>query len=367
MSKVFFTDLKTTPNRNLLDKIKSLMERLKISKCLKNGELIGVKVHFGEMGNTAFVRPLLLRPIIEKLKEIGVKPFLTDTNTLYKGSRTDAVSHLTTAIYNGFDYSSCGCPIIIADGLRGKSATKVSVDGEVLKEVKIASAISEADGLIVVTHFKGHELTGFGGALKNLGMGCASREGKLVQHSSVSPYVDVSLCKGCKVCISYCPESAISMEGKKAKIEQKKCIGCAECVLVCQNKAIKIEFNEPSEVFQKKMVEYAYGVWSQKKEKIFFINFLLQISPACDCYPNSDSPIVRDIGILASRDPVAIDKASCDLVNQEESLPKSAIRRAFKAGDDKWRDLYPEIDWDVQLSYAERLGMGKKSYILVKI
>ncbi len=367
LPKVYFTDLKTDPKRNLLDKIGSLMDRLKVSRNYRSGEIVAVKVHFGEKGNTAFIRPLLLRPIIEKLKALGVKPFLTDTNTLYKGSRSDAVTHLITAIYNGFDYSSTGCPLIIADGLRGKSAVKVQINGEILKEVSIASAIAEADGLVVVTHFKGHELSGFGGALKNLGMGCASREGKLIQHSSVSPYVKVDECKGCEVCISYCPQNAILIEGKKAKIVQEMCIGCGECVIVCQNKAIEIDFNEPPDVFQKKMVEYAYGVWSQKKGKILFLNFVLQVSPACDCYPNSDSPIVRDIGVLASFDPVAIDKASCDLVNAEEPLTGSAIKRAKKAGSDKWRDLYPNVDWNVQLDHAEKLGMGKKNYSLLKI
>lgn len=364
MSKVFFTDLKTDPKRNLLDKIGTLIDRLKVSKSFKSGELVGIKVHFGEKGNTAFIRPLLLRPIIEKLNSMGVKPFLTDTNTLYKGSRSDAVSHLLTAIYNGFDYSSTGCPIIIADGLRGKSAKKVKIMGEVLEEVSIASGILEADGLIFATHFKGHELTGFGGALKNMGMGCASREGKLIQHSSVSPYVNLDKCVGCGNCIPYCPQNALVMEEKKAKIKGEKCIGCAECVIVCQNKAIEIEFNEPPDVFQKKMVEHAYAIWNEKKGKIFFLNYILQVSPACDCYPNSDSPIVRDIGILASTDPVAIDKASSDLVNQEEYLSKGT---SIKTSSDKWKDLYPQVDWTVQLDYAEKLGMGTKTYTLVKV
>ncbi|MDW8001172.1 MAG: DUF362 domain-containing protein [Deltaproteobacteria bacterium] len=367
MSKVFFTDLRTEPKRSLLDKIGNMVERLNVKKAFRPGELIGIKVHFGERGNTAFIRPLLLRPIIEKLLEYKVKPFLTDTNTLYKGSRSDAVSHVLTAIYNGFDYSSTGCPIIIADGLKGRSGKKIIINGEILKEVSIAYGICEADGLFVVTHFKGHELTGFGGALKNLGMGCASREGKLVQHSSVSPYVDVQACKGCRVCVSYCPEDAIEIVEKKAKIDSKKCIGCAECVIVCESKAIKIDFNEPPEVFQKKMVEHAYGVWSQKKGKIFFVNFVLQVSPACDCYPNSDSPIVRDIGILASTDPVALDKASCDLVNEEVSFPKTAIKKAHEPKTDKWKDLYPNVDWEIQLAYAEKLGMGNRTYTLVKI
>lgn len=367
MSKVYFTDLRTEPRRGLLEKIKNGMERLKIHKILRSGEIVAIKIHFGELGNTSFVRPLLVRPIVDKLLSIGAKPFLTDTNTLYKGSRSDGVSHLLTAIYNGFDYSSTGCPIVIADGIRGKDGVKLKVEGEVLSEVSIARGILDADAIIVVTHFKGHELTGFGGALKNLGMGCASREGKLIQHSSVSPYVDRDSCKGCRICLKYCPQNAIEMKDGKAEIRGDICIGCGECVIICENKAIKIDFNEPPDIFQKKMVEHAYAVWREKRGKIFFLNFILQVSPSCDCYPSSDSPIVRDIGILFSVDPVAIDQASADLVIKEESLPGSRIRRKLSTGSDKWRALYPDVDWEIQLRHAEKLGMGERDYVLVKI
>lgn len=367
MSKVYFTDLRTEPKRGLLDKLRNGIERLRIHKVFRTGELVAIKIHFGELGNTAFVRPLLVRPFVDKLLSIGAKPFLTDTNTLYKGSRSDAISHLFTAIYNGFDYSSTGCPLVIADGIRGKDSVKLRIDGEVLSEVSIARGILDADGLIVITHFKGHELTGFGGALKNLGMGCASREGKLIQHSSVSPTIDEKLCKGCGICPKYCPQNAIELKENKARIKDDMCIGCGECVIVCERKAIKVDYNEPPDVFQKKMVEHAYAVWREKRGKIFFVNFVTQVSPACDCYPSSDSPIVRDIGVLFSEDPVAIDTASSDLVMNEESLPGSRLRRKLPSGEDKWRALYPEVDWRIQLEYAERLGMGTRTYTLVKI
>ncbi|MCX5807695.1 MAG: DUF362 domain-containing protein [Proteobacteria bacterium] len=367
VSKVYFTDLRTNPKRNILNKIEDLLNRLKIDNSVKKNSNVAIKVHFGEKGNTAFLRPVFLRAIAERVKLTGAKPFLTDTNTLYTGSRSDAVLHIITAIENGFDYSCTGCPIIIADGLRGKSGIKVPINGEILKEVSIAKGIVEADCIIAVTHFKAHELSGFGGALKNLGMGCATKEGKLIQHSSVAPTINIKTCKGCKLCLEYCPADAISVTLKKASIDKDKCIGCGECLMVCPSQAIIIQWDEPQDLFQKKMVEHARGALTGKEKTSFFLNFLLQISPACDCYPNNDAPIVRDIGILASKDPVAIDTASCDLVNNEESIPNTVIKKQLKKGEDKWRALFPTIDWNIQLDHAEKLGLGKRAYTIIKI
>lgn len=367
MSTVYFTNLRTTPNRNLLDKIEDLLNRTKVNTVIKKNDLVAIKLHFGEHGNTAYLRPLFLRAIVEKIKKLDCKPFLTDTNTLYSGSRSDAVNHLNTAIQNGFGFSSVGCPLIIAGGLRGQSGVKVPIHGEILQETIVAREIVDADCLIAVSHFKAHELSGFGGALKNIGMGCATREGKLVQHSTVAPKVNIKTCKGCKMCVGYCPVKAISMEVKKARIAEDICIGCGECIVICPHKAIEIQWNESPDLFQKKMVEYAAGALQGKKKKSLFINFLVQISPACDCYPNSDAPIVRDIGIVASTDPVAIDAASCDLVNNEESIPNTAIKKMLKQGEDKWRALYPTIDWNFQLNHAEKMGLGSRKYTLVKI
>lgn len=367
MSKVYFTDLRTNPKRNLLDKIKDLLSRLRIDAHMKNNDIVAIKVHFGEKGNTAYLRPVLLRAVVERIKKAGGKPFLTDTNTLYTGSRSDAVNHITTAIQNGFDYSCVNCPIVIADGLRGNSGVQIPIKGEVLKKVSIAKEIVEADCIVAVTHFKAHELSGFGGALKNLGMGCATKEGKLIQHSSVAPIVNSDTCKSCRICLEYCPANAISVSEKKASIKADTCIGCGECLIVCPFQAIEVQWNECQDLFQKKMVEHARGALSGKEKRAFFLNFLLQISPACDCYPNSDAPIVRDIGILASIDPVSIDAASCDLVNNEQSLPNTRIRKPLKKGEDKWKAMYPTIEWDIQLDHAERIGLGQRGYTLVKI
>jgi uncharacterized Fe-S center protein len=218
-----------------------------------------------------------------------------------------------------------------------------------------------------VAHFKGHELTGFGGTLKNLGMGCAARQGKLKQHSNVSPKVKRKDCVSCGRCISWCPGEAISFVEEKAKIDLKKCIGCGECIMVCPEGVIQINWNETIEVFQEKMVEYSLSALKGKEKKSIFLNFLTDISPACDCYGHADRPIVADIGILGSLDPVAVDQASADMVNAEEGLKNSALRSSHKRGQDKFRDLYPNVDWEIQLNYAQKLGMGNREYELVKI
>lgn len=366
MSKVFFTDMRARPDRNLLNKVDGLLERMKVGRAFKKNDLVAIKLHFGELGNCAFLRPVFLRTIVEKVKSMGAQPFLTDTNTLYKGSRSNAITHLDTAVHNGFDYACIGCPIIIADGLRGANSVKVKVPGEVLKEVSIAREIAEADRMIAVTHFKLHELSGFGGALKNIGMGGASREGKLVQHSTLAPQVNIENCKGCKVCFDYCPVQAISLKQNRATIEGRTCIGCGECIAICPEGAIEIQWTDDVDLFQKKMVEYACGALKAKKNTIF-LNFIMDVSPACDCYPCNDAPIVRDVGILASFDPVSIDAASADLVNNEESLPGTVIKRTSKKGQDKFRAVYPSVDWNVQLDHAEKLGLGERSYMLVKV
>jgi uncharacterized Fe-S center protein len=375
-SPVFFSDLKVESGKNLLDKLSILLDRADLKGKIREKDLVAIKLHFGEKGNTAYVPPIFLRRVVERVQHYKGKPFLTDTNTLYVGTRGEAVSHLTTAFENGFTESVVNAPVLIADGLRGNGTVKVRIDKPIFKTVNIAREIYMADGLIAVTHFKGHELSGFGGALKNLGMGCASRQGKLSQHSNISPRVNGKTCKGCETCLSCCAQEAISMrplqsgiESKQsiAFIDPKKCVGCGECILTCPTGAIQIQWNETIPIFQKKMVEYAYGAVQNKKERALYLNFLTQISPACDCNAYSETPIVNDIGILSSEDPVAIDQASVDLVNGEAGNQSSKLTGAWKPGEDKFRVIYPEVDWNIQLTYAEEIGMGTREYELVKI
>jgi uncharacterized Fe-S center protein len=309
-----------------------------------------------------------VRQVVDHLWEAGANPFLTDANTVYVGTRSDAVNHLTTAIENGFAYAVTRAPLIIADGLTGKAEVEVKINKEQFKTVYLAEALHEAEGMAVLTHFKCHELSGFGGALKNLGMGGASRKGKLAQHSNISPQVLEKKCTGCAECVLHCAQEAIHInpETEKAVIDPAKCVGCAECLLVCPYGNIQIRMNEAIPIFLKKLVEYAYGVMINKKDRAVFISFITQVSPACDCYGHSDAPIVGDIGILASRDPVAIDQAAADMVIQSPGLKGSALKDVSPASD-KFRDIYPQVDWPLQLEYAEQLGLGTRKYELVKV
>ena len=366
-SKVFFTNLRATHKENLFRKLEKLLETAGLSETVSKRDLVAVKIHFGEMGNAAFIRPVFLRKIVESIKVAGGTPFLTDANTLYVGTRSDAPHHLATATQNGFAYSVVEAPLIIADGLRGKSEATVEINRKHFKRVYIGSEIVQADSIVSVAHFKCHELSGFGGTIKNLGMGCASRRGKMAQHSTVSPAVKKKKCIGCGDCVEHCSQQAISLFEEKAGIDPGKCIGCGECILICANSAIQIEWNQAIPVFLEKMVEYTMGVLKNKEGKALFLNFITDISPACDCYPYNDAPIVRNIGIVASKDPVAIDQASVDLVNSEQALPGSCLKSSLGPGEDKIKAVYPSVDWPIQLEYAEKIGLGSRSYEIIEV
>ncbi len=365
-ARVYFVDARADARENLVDKLSRLLEEVGLPSLFKRGELVAVKLHFGERGNTSFVNPVFVQKVCQYVREARALPFLTDTNTLYVGTRTNSVTHLETAMKNGFGYATTSAPIIIADGLRGESKEYVSIEGNHYREVSIAREIVSADGLVVLTHFKCHELTGMGGTLKNVGMGCATREGKLSQHSSSAPRVDPVGCTACGECVEACPVDAIDL-GEKAVIREKDCIGCAHCVAICPEETIKIEWNERAEDVQKKMVEHVMGVLKGKEGKCVFINFLLHIGPVCDCYGFTDRAIVPDVGILASQDPVAIDGASAELVCKEQGLPDTALKEGFQRGEDKFRGVHPSIDWQVQIDYAEKMGLGSRLYELIKL
>jgi uncharacterized Fe-S center protein len=356
MSTVTFVTLKSKMGRNLLKKIREALEKLyKRCSIIAKGDLVAVKLHFGEWGNLSFVRPQFVGEVVEFVKKKGGKPFLADTNTLYVGMRSCAPDHIATALRNGFGPVETGAPVIIADGLRGHSKKRVSVGGENVKEAVLAGEIADADAMVVVSHFKGHELTGFGGALKNLGMGCAAREGKLFLHSTVSPAVKADLCTGCGRCISVCPADAIVLKEGKARKDDRKCIGCADCIVACQDGAMDIRWNETAPTVMKKIAEYASAVVSGKKDKILYLNFIMQVSPYCDCYGFNDAPIAPDVGVCLSNDPVAIDQASVDLV----------IRSL--GGEDPFRRVHKQIDWEIGVAHAEKMGIGSRAYTLETI
>lgn len=366
-SKVYFMDLRAKANNNLMDKLEKLFNAVGASGSMKERDLTAIKIHFGEYGNIAYIRNNYVRKIVQLVKSYNAIPFITDANTLYAGTRSDAPTHLQTATWNGFAWSVIDAPLIIADGLRGKTESAVEVNHKHCKSVYIGKEIVEADALISVAHFKGHELSGFGGTIKNLGMGCASRKGKLKQHSSISPKIVKKRCKACGECLKHCSQTAISIVDKKATIDKKKCIGCGECILICPEEAIQVAWNQEVPVFLETMVEYTAGVVKGKEDKCVYINFITDVAPACDCYPYNDAVIVNDIGIVASKDLVAIDQASVDLVNKATGNPGSCLTSGLEPGADKFKALYPRIDWPIQLEYAEKIGLGSRNYELISI
>lgn len=343
-TKVYFLPIEKMSAENLV----RLFESAGFGELISGHKLVAIKLHFGEMGNTAYLKPENVKPVTEKISSLGGKPFLTDANTLYKGTRGNAVDHMNTAKVHGYDF----LPVIIADGLVGKDHYKVQVNLKHFKEVNIGSACDHIDSMIVLTHFKGHEVTGFGGAIKNVGMGLGSRSGKQRMHADVSPEVDASKCTGCGLCVKWCPQDAIKLVDGKAVIDSSKCTGCAECIVTCQFNAISIEWNGSPRSLQEKMVEYAFG--ALKGKKCGYFNFIIDVSPNCDCWNFTNQPIVKNIGVLASSDPVAIDQASLDLVNKV-------------SGTDIFKKTWPEIDHNIQLEYGQEIGLGNRKYELIQV
>lgn len=346
-SKVYFIDFGKRGRERIYERIAKLVKESNIPRTFKKGDISAVKLHLGE-DSPFFIPPVYVREIINILDEVGAEFFLTDTTTLYVGSRRNAPSYIMRAIHNGF--SAVGLPIIIADGLRGQDYREVPLNGNHLTSVKIASAIYYADSILLLSHFKGHELTGYGGAIKNLGMGGIAKADKLLIHSGVHPVVIQNRCTLCGICLQWCPENAISLEDY-AVINSKRCIGCAACISVCPQNAIKVNWGDDSQLVQERVVEAALGV--MKGKRLACINFLTSITPLCDCNPMQGAPICPDIGFMASLDPVAIDKASFDMVEK-------------KTGG-MMRSLRPHIDMGIQTKYAEKIGLGSETYDLIDL
>jgi uncharacterized Fe-S center protein len=367
MAKVYFADMRArSEEENLLNKISRLFKKAGFDKIIEKDDRVAIKAHFGDLGNTTFVRPVFIRRIVDEVRNCGGKPFLTDTNTLYRGSRSDAIDHLNTATRHGFVFSVVNCPVIIADGLVGKDFMEIDINKKHFKKVKVSSAAYFADVIICVSHIKGHIATGFGGTLKNIGMGFGSRAGKLTMHSDAKPKINLKRCIGCGECVKWCPADAITISNKKAVIDYEKCIGCGECTITCRHKAIAIGWDTPANRFQEKVVEYAYGVLKEKKGRAGYFNFIMDLTPECDCPPWSDAPLVSNVGIAASKDPVAIDQASVDLVNEQEGIKGTKLKKSLAAGTNKFGDVHG-IDWTIQLKYGEKIGLGTRSYELVRI
>ena len=356
MSKVFFVPLPDNPSLSeQVAAMHRLCERAGIARIIAPHDFVAIKVHVGEKSNTTHVKPELIKVVVEAAQAITGNVFLTETATLYKGERDNAVKHLLHAQAHGFGIERVGAPFIMADGLTGGSEVEVEVNGELEKTVKIAREVAYADVLIAVSHPTGHMLTGLGACLKNLGMGLASRAGKLRQHSSVAPTIKEDKCRYCRKCMQWCPAAAITERGKKAFIDPEKCTGCGECLTVCRYDAVRYNWGTGSERLQKSMVEHALGVLKGKRDKCFFYNVLVDMTADCDCMGRVQRKILPDIGILAATDPVAIDAATLDLT------------RRYGDGKTLAEKSYGEIDALVQLRHAEKLGMGSMSYELVSV
>jgi uncharacterized Fe-S center protein len=364
---VFFAGLRARGDADSRTaKVRRLFTEAGIGGCIRERDLVAIKLHFGERGCDTHVSPVHVRQVVDLVRAEGGRPFLTDTATLYSGSRSNAVDHIATAISHGFDYAVVGAPVIIADGLRSDHLVEVMAGRKHFERVKIAGDIARADSMVVVSHFKGHMLAGFGGAIKNLAMGCAPVAGKREMHRA-DLLVVPEKCRGCGTCVEVCPAGALALVEERAKLDPLLCIGCGECMAVCLQSAIDFDWLVEIPPFVERMVEYACGALEGKRGRAGFFNFLLNITPDCDCVPWSDAPLVPDIGILASRDPVAIDAASLDLVNRGKALSGTLLHAHHRPGEDKFTGTWEHTRGDLQLSYAEECGLGERDYRIREI
>ena len=371
-AKVYYTDLRTHGNDNLPKKLQRLIRAAGMTDIDMEKKFVAIKLHFGEPGNLSFLRPNYAKAVADVVKELGGIPFLTDCNTLYVGRRKHALEHMEAAQENGFSPLSTGCQIIIADGLKGTDEVEVPVEGgEYVTSAKIGRAVMDADVFISLTHFKGHESTGFGGAIKNIGMGCGSRAGKMEQHCSGKVTVNHEKCRGCGACAKICAQSAITYgEGRKATVDENKCVGCGRCLAHCNFDAIHNSNWAAGDLLNRKMAEYAKAVVAGRPA--FHISMVIDISPSCDCCATNDAPILPDIGMFASFDPVALDQACADACQKAQPLPNSQLADHLAEKDwhchhDHFLDSNPRVDWASTLEHGEKIGLGTRAYELIAL
>ncbi len=351
-SEVFFSQTKEgEPHPSIAQKIATLFDAAEFKSVINRGDMVGIKTSFGEKGNIGYIRPPLIKAVVDRVKVSGGKPFLFETNTLYVGKRSNAIDHLMLAHEHGFTIENTGAPVIIGDGLFGEHDYTVQLDQTCCKNAHISGVAKAANSLISVAHVTGHLATGMGATFKNVGMGLSSRGGKLAQHSGVLPQIIKKNCNLCNVCKVWCPAHAITMGNEMALIDPEKCIGCGECLAVCQFDAVKIAWDEDTINLQKKVAEYTLAILEEKRDKVAFFNFLTHITVHCDCMDKPYQSDIPDIGIMASKDPVALEKATIDMVND-------------RTGKDYFQSIWPKIDYTVQLEHAHKIGLGNMEYTL---
>jgi uncharacterized Fe-S center protein len=371
-SKIYFTDMRCKAGTSLLDKLDRLIRQAGIGQIDFTQKYVAIKIHFGEPGNLSFLRPNFAKVVADRIKALGGRSFLTDSNTLYVGRRNNALAHLDAAFENGYSPFSTGCQNIIADGLKGTDDVEVPVKGGIYcKTANIGRAIMDADIVISLNHFKGHELTGFGGALKNIGMGSGSRAGKMLMHNDGKPEVDWQICTGCRFCAKFCAQAAISFKkdpktgALKAVIDPERCVNCGRCIGTCNYHAI--ENNSPSgnDSLGCKIAEYTKAVLEGRPN--FHINVVNQVSPYCDCHNENDAAVIPDIGIFAGFDPVALDTACIDAVNAAPEISSSVLSEREHSHGDHFTNIHPSTNWREQLIHAEKIGLGSRDYELVRV
>ena len=372
-SKVYFADFRSPMyGEPQPDKFKRLIKTAGIGDIDMDGKFVAIKTHFGELGNLSFLRPNYARAVVDVVKSLGGKPFLTDCNTLYPGFRKNALEHLECAWQNGFTPLTVGCPIIIADGLKGTDDIAVPVaGGEYVKNALIGRAVMDADVIISLSHFKGHENAGFGGALKNLGMGCGSRAGKKDQHCGGKASIDPELCRGCRKCQKECANGGLVFDEASHKMTiSENCAGCGRCIGACNFDAISFKDYLANDLLGCRIAEYTKAVIDGRPN--FHISLIVDVSPCCDCHQENDTPILPDIGMFASFDPLALDWARVDACLAATPLPNSQLSDNMAAPDfvdhhDHFKNNNPSINWRSCLEHAEKIGIGSRNYELIKI
>ena len=357
VSNVYYTNMRTTLTENLLQKLERLVKKAGMMDIDFNNKYTAIKIHFGEPGNLAYLRANYSKVLVDLIRSQGGKVFLTDCNTLYVGRRKNALDHLDAAYENGY--------IMIADGLKGTDEALVPIDGEYVKEAKIGRAIMDADIIISLTHFKGHEATGFGGALKNLGMGSGSRAGKMEMHNAGKPFVHTDKCVGCGACQRNCAHGAITVLERKASIDTNKCVGCGRCIGACPVDAVDSMCDEANDILNRKIAEYTLAVLKDRPN--FHVSLVVDVSPNCDCHSENDAPIVPNVGMFASFDPVALDMACVDAVNRQPVLAGSFLSEQEHHSHDHFINTHPDTNWETCIDHAVKLGLGNKEYNLITI